>query len=171
MAEKRSGEQRRDPGLRALSRRLPQITAPLLKGRSRAEATLLQDWPRIAGPELADVTRVHRLAFPKRDERRNARLTLACEPGAALNIQHSTPQLIERINGYFGFALVAEIALQQRHMAQREEPRRKAPAAVPGAAELAEAETVTQGLEDPELRGAMTRLAAAVAARRKRPKD
>lgn len=171
MAEKRSGEKRRDPGLRVLSRRLPELTAPLLRGRSRAEATLLQDWNRIAGERIAAVTRVHRLSFPKREERRNARLTLACEPGAALDLQHSTPQLIERINGYFGFALVAEIALQQRHLAQREKGWKKPPPAAPGAAEIAEAEAAARDLEDPELREAMTRLAAAVAARRRQVKD
>ena len=90
MAEKTTGKQRRDPGLRAVSRNLSGLTAPLLRGRSRAEATLLQDWDRIAGCDIAEISRVARLAFPKRDERRNARLTLQCDPGAALDLHHAT---------------------------------------------------------------------------------
>lgn len=171
MAEKATGQRRRDPGLRSLSRSLTGLTAPLLQGRSRAEATLLQDWDRIAGPEIAGLCRVGRLSFPKRDERRNARLTLKCEPGAALDLQHGTPQLIERINGYFGFALVAEIALQQRPQPAakvRQEVRRQPP---PDRAALAAAEKETAEIEDGELRGAMTRLAAAVAARRRRDRE
>lgn len=170
MAEKTAGPQRRDPGLRALSRNLSGLTAPLLRGRSRAEATLLQDWERIAGAEVAAVSRVARLVFPKRDERRKGRLTLQCEPGAALDLQHATPQLIERINGYFGFALVAEIALQQRPQPQPKRARKAERPAAPDAEALAEAESLTREIEDSELRGAMTRLAAAVAAQRGKSK-
>ena len=171
MAEKPAAQRRRDPGLRALSRNLSGLTAPLLRGRSRAEATLLQDWDRIAGVEIAAFSRVARLAFPKRDERRNARLTLQCDPGAALDLQHATPQLIERINGYFGFALVAEIALQQRPQpAAAKAPDKRRPP-VPDRAALAEAERRTADIEDPELRGAMTRLAAALAASTRREED
>lgn len=171
MAEKIAGAKRRDPGLRALSRNLAGLTEPLLRGRSRAEASLLQDWARIAGPELARMTRVARLSFPKREERRNARLTLDCEPGAALDLQHATPQLIERINGYFGFALVAEIALQQRPLPSGKARQRAKPTPAPGPEALARAEALTAGIEDSELRAAMTRLAAAVASPRREPQD
>lgn len=171
MAKDAKGMRRRDPGLRALSRNLSGLTAPLLQGRSRAEASLLQDWDRIAGTEIAAVCRVGRLSFPKRTERRNARLTLQCDPGAALDLQHATPQLIERVNGYFGFALVAEIALQQRP--KQADPRRPEKRGVPAPdrAALAEAERRTAEIEDAELRGAMTRLAAAVAAQRRGTKE
>lgn len=166
MAEKISGTQRRDPGLRALSGKLSGLTEPLLRGRSRAEASLLQDWARIAGAELAAVSRVARLTFPKQGERRNARLTLDCEPGAALDLQHATPQIVERVNGYFGFALVAEIALRQRHLPRAEQPPHAKRAAPPDPETLARAQALTAEIEDAELRAAMTRLAAAISAPR-----
>ena len=74
---------------------------------------------------------------------------------AALELQHSEPQLLERINGYFGYPAVARLRLIQAPLAL---PRR-APATAPtplDRAAQAEIEAVVQPVADDALRAALT---------------
>ncbi len=63
-----------------------------------ADMSLVLRWREIAGPELA------RIAIPSRFQEgpEGATLSLRCEPGAALFLQHQTRPLIERLNSYLG---------------------------------------------------------------------
>lgn len=152
----------RGRGLRALGAMVPGLTKPLMAKRSRAEATLILEWPEIAGPLVSARSRPLRLSFPNREERREGQLTLTVEPSFALDLQHLAGQLVERINGYFGYRLVAVVKLVQKPLP------RSAPAAQPAAARRLstdEQETLARRaatVDDPELRAALERLGAAV---------
>ena len=63
-----------------------------------ADATLLLHWTEIAGPHIA------KLALPVKwqDGLEGAVLTLKCEAGAAVLLQHQTRELIQRLNAYLG---------------------------------------------------------------------
>src|SRR5690606_28005469 len=119
----------RGRGLRALGAMVPGLTKPLMAKRSRAEATLILEWPEIAGPLVSARSRPLPLSFPNREERREGQLTLTVEPSFALDLQHLAGQLVERINGYFGYRLVAVVKLVQKPLP------RSAPAAQPTAAQ------------------------------------
>ena len=95
-------------GLRSLAATLPPITSPIFKTRGFAEAGILTDWPAIVGEMLGRRTAPERIAFPRGD-RRGGTLHVTCESAFAPELQHLAPQVIERINGYFGYPAVAQL--------------------------------------------------------------
>jgi hypothetical protein len=72
-----------------------------------ADPTLVLRWPEIAGQDVA------RLAQPVKlqEGERGLVLTLRCDPGASVFLQHQTRALIERLNSYLGGERVARIRL------------------------------------------------------------
>ena len=122
MAE--DGEDRRFVGgPRALAALLPRLTRPAFRRRSPAGAALMADWPMIVGPSLAVVTEPLRFA--------GGTLTIACAGPVAMELTHLAPQLLSRINGQLGAALV-----QQLRFVQRSPATRSAPAPIDAPAEL-----------------------------------
>lgn len=92
---------------------LGALLPPAARRRAFAEASILGDWPTIVGPELA--ARCAPIALRGATSGRGgATLELAVRPGAALELQHAAPQLVERINGHLGWRAVARLALRQR---------------------------------------------------------
>ncbi len=158
----------RRAGLRALAVSLPRVTKRLFGKRGFAEGGLAADWPGIVGTELAQRCRPGKLAFARGAERRNGTLTLRVEAPFATEVQHMAPQIMERINGYFGYGAVARLRLQQ--VPYRPAPDRPghAPGPAPGPAPAPGAETSPElaarleAVEDPELRAALGRLGRAL---------
>ena len=159
------GRTRRGFGLRAIAKTLPKITGQALGKRGFALADLLRDWASIVGRDIAARCVPRKLDRPRPSQRRGAHaaegtLTLRVEAGFALEVQHLEPQLLERINGYFGFRAVTRLRLLQG----------PAPAPTPESAPAApvrpEAMTALharlEDVEDTELRGALDRLGQAL---------
>ncbi len=140
------GERR--PGLRAIGAAASRIAAPIVArqgggilGRLKAE------WVAVAGAELAAVTWPEALG-------RDGALKLRVMPGFALELQHRAPLAIERINLFFGRAVVARLTFLQGPLPLAAPP---APA-VPDALSAGEAEALDAqlaGIADPELRAAL----------------
>ena len=86
-----------------------------------AAAGLITDWAAIAGQELALYTRPERLKWPPAavdgeedaPRRQGATLLLRVDGARGLDVQFRARQIIERINGYFGYAAVAELRILQ----------------------------------------------------------
>ena len=85
-----------------------------------ATAGLITDWAAIAGQELALYTRPERLKWPPAGvddkdapRRQGATLLLRVDAARGLDVQFRARQIIERINGYFGYAAVAELRILQ----------------------------------------------------------
>ena len=98
-----------------------------------ADPTLVLRWSQIVGPHIA------RIARPMRwqDGADGAVLTLNCEPGAAVLLQHETRALIERLNAYLGQGRIARLKLVSGQLSERAEPsRHPAPDAPPPAESL-----------------------------------
>lgn len=72
-----------------------------------ADPILVLRWSEIAGPAVAAV------AEPLRCQEgpNGAVLTLRCEPGAAVFLQHETRALVERLNAYLGAGRIARLRL------------------------------------------------------------
>ena len=137
-------------GPRAIGALIPAVTRPAFRARSAAAAQLMADWPAIIGPALAAVTHPRRLA--------GGTLTLACAGPIALELQHLTGPLAERINAHFGRTLVERFRFVQTDAAtsRAAPPLRVAP---PTPIEVPD---MPQG----ELRDALAALGGAVAQRR-----
>jgi hypothetical protein len=77
----------------------------------------------------------------------------------ALEIQHASDVILQRVNRFFGWSAVGKLALRQAPLSRRDKP--KMPRA-PDAADVAELENTLWSVEDAELRGALARLGASI---------
>lgn len=113
---RRAGRARR--GLSTLGQSVNRITTPALRRRGFAEAAIVTRWNEIVGRPLADHTRPSRVVFP-RGKRRDGTLHLTVSGAFATEVQHLSPQIVERINGYFGYGAVARLQLHHGPVAPR----------------------------------------------------
>ena len=91
-------------------------------------------------------------------------LKLRTASGAALEVQHRAPLLVERINGFFGRFAVTRLALVQGPLPLPSIPSGRLPRPLaPGEAKALEERL--SDVADPELRGALARLGRAVIGR------
>lgn len=156
----------RRQGLRAISRELPDVTRSALAKRGFAAARVIADWPEIVGQALAESSVPERLIRGRTGSGNDeaATLVVRVSPGAALDLQHAHDQVIERVNGYFGFRAVARLRLIQGPVTPRRRPVRKVPAPLTPAAEQA-LETTLAGLANSPLHDSLARLGRAVRGR------
>ncbi len=151
----------------AIGRLLSDLLSPAARRRGFAQAAVLAEWDRIVGPMLAARCQPVRLAF-ERGRTTHGILFLRARGGAALELQHATLQICERVNDYMGYPAVARVHLMQVPLPRPTPLPRPPPRALPDpvldarlAEELAE-------VEDPDLRAVLHRLGRAVAGTRRR---
>ena len=150
-------------GLRALSYLAPTLTDPLFRKRGFVEGRIPRDWAQIVGADLAKCCAPESLNFP-RGKRDGATLKIVALPGSALEIQHLSPQIIERVNGHFGWAAVARMTIRQGVLPKPPKSRR------PVLRNLAEREKTAildrvEVVRDPDLRARLAALGEAVKAK------
>jgi hypothetical protein len=126
------------PGAKAVAAVLRKVAGPALRRRGFFESSLITDWPAVVGPYLAERCAPERLSFP-RGRSGEAVLELRVDGAMAPELQHLEPQIVERINGHFGFAAVARLKFVHG-------PRRAAPAPKPPAAELSADDPTADGV-------------------------
>ena len=148
-------------GMRILAATLPAVARRALGQRGFAEGGLIAEWPSIVGEAIA--TRCHPTrARPVRTGRNSeGTVTLRVEPGFALELQHLEPQIIERINGHYGYAAITRLILHQGPLGAPRRPRPLPPRPL-SAAEEAELRQRVAPVEDDALRGALERLGRAM---------
>jgi hypothetical protein len=117
-----------------VGRLISAVLGPTARRRGFTETAILADWGTIVGPTLAGRCQPVRVEFP-RGKARGGTLELHARGGAALEIQHLAPQLLERINGFFGYAAIRRLRLIQVPPAS---PAPRAPAPLRRALSVAE---------------------------------
>ena len=144
---------------------LAGILDPAARRRGFAEASLLADWATIVGPTLA--RRCQPLRIDHAPGRRSGgTLLLRVGGAAALEIQHAAPQILERINAYFGRRVVRQLRMLQMPLPVAPEPPPRATRALSPAEEAALSSTVG-GIADDPLREALLALGRTVAGSRR----
>jgi hypothetical protein len=154
MSEERRGR------LQSVGAMLPRIAGKALHKQGLGEAQLVQNWAAIVGEKYAKSTSPEKLSFG-RGERRDGTLRLRVAPGVAIEIQHSEPVLLERINGFFGYRAVARLSLQQTWTRRQEPPPRLRPLREGEAGAL---DQRVAPIPDDDLRQSLRRLGAAILA-------
>lgn len=151
---------RKERGLLTVGTSLPHIAAPALRKRGFAQAKLITDWPAIVGDVLARETVPQKLVFP-RGSKSDAVLHLRVASGFALELQHIAPQIIDRINGFFGYRAVADLRYAQGPIPPQRRPRRVTP---PRLSDIDEAklQRALGDIDDSGLQDALLRLGRAV---------
>jgi hypothetical protein len=127
-----------------------------------AARELVTRWAEIAGADIARHSEPLKMQWPRPVEgqpQEPATLILRVEGPAALEIQHKSDVILERVNRFFGWSAVGRLALRQAPLSRQDRPGR------PRAPDAKEVETVAKTLsavEDEELRAALARLGAAI---------
>jgi hypothetical protein len=127
-----------------------------------ASRELVTRWAEIAGREIAAYAEPLKMQWPRPVEgqpQAPATLVLRVEGPMALEIQHSSDVILQRVNRFFGWNAVGKLALRQAPLSQR--PQRQPPRA-PDAAAVASVAATLASVEDDELRTALARLGAAI---------
>jgi hypothetical protein len=148
-----AGQIRRGGGLRRLPDLLTRVLDPAARRRGLAEAKLLTEWPTIVGAALA--TRCHPMRLNQRSDGPGGMLVLHVAGAAGLELQHTEPQIVERINGFFGYAAVGRLRLIQAPL-----PRTSPRAAPPPSRSVSDDEAIeiaeaVRDIRDPGLRAAL----------------
>jgi hypothetical protein len=157
----------RENGFRAIGGLAQRLTSGIAKGRGASIARLRAEWTAIVGPDLARLTQPESL-LSGRGARASSNgagkaLRLRVAGAAALEVQHKSGQLVERVNAYFGHKMIDDIRLVQGVIAARPAPK---PIPVPDPAIVTRVAERAASVKDPELRAALTRLGARVSSRR-----
>lgn len=158
--------QRRCRGLQPMAGMVPTLAQKALGHKGVALGGLLADWASIAGARLADRTTPVKLSFP-RGERTGGQLHIRVMGAVALDVQHAEPQILDRINAYFGYRAVARLKLIQGPVSRGCKPQ-PPPRRPLGAAEESALRDQISGIEDPGLSDALLGYGRAMAARRPR---
>ena len=111
-----------------------------------AARELVTRWAEIAGPEIAAHSEPLKIQWPRPVEgqpQEPATLVLRVDGPMALEIQHSSDVILQRVNRFFGWSAVGRLALRQAPLSRRDKP--KAPQA-PDAAEVAVANAIAEGI-------------------------
>lgn len=150
------------PGARRLSDLIGKPLADAFKRQGFASREIVTRWSEIVGPEIAAHAEPIRIQWPRQadaDESESAALVLRVEGPAAIEVQHLSGLIVERVNRFFGWPAIDRITLRQAPLTRRPTPRQRL------AVDPAAAERIAGGLSgisDESLRAALGRLGAAV---------
>jgi hypothetical protein len=124
-----------------------------------ASREIVTHWPEIVGSEIAAHAEPISMQWPRNAQNGEAAtLVLRVEGPAAVEIQHQSGLVIERVNRFFGWRAIDRLAMRQAPLRGRGKRPRRAAADPEAARQVA----ATLTIEDTELRDALGRLGAAV---------
>jgi hypothetical protein len=153
---------------RSFPRQLAELTGGALSDALRtqgfASTEIIARWAEIAGPEIAAHSEPMKINWPRQSASGDeppepATLMLRVEGPAAIEIQHLSAVILERVNRFFGWQAIGRIALRQAPL------RRQTPPAPPAPSDPAEQARIAASLpeiEDDGLKAALARLGAAI---------
>ena len=145
-------------GPRAIGAAVSRVAGPIVRKRGGGVLVRLKsEWAAIVGAPWSEV------AWPVALGRGGV-LKLRAAPAAALELQHRSPLLLERINSFFGRPVATRLALVQGPLPLAAPTAAPPPAAAP---ETAAVEELVADVRDPALRQALARLGRAVLAARR----
>ena len=164
----RAAKERR--GAQPIAALLDSAIEPALKAKGFASSAIHMHWAEIVGPELARWSEPATLRWPPRppgaaEARDGATLTIRVEGAFALDLQHRAPQVVDRINGYFGWRCVERLAFKQGPVRKAQAPQRrpKPELTVDASRHL---DRLLESVDSPALKAALARLGVGVLGKR-----
>jgi hypothetical protein len=142
----------------------PRLLADLMPDIGRAafrkfgfiQSSVVTRWAEIVGARHAAMTAPELIRFPQ-GKRSGGTLQLVVSGGHAPMVQHIVPEIIERVNRFFGYEAVTRVALRQGVVRASESVQRPPPAMLrPVPQELG---VGLREVSDPELRAVLESLA------------
>jgi hypothetical protein len=157
---KRVFEKRRGGEARAVSDLMPEIGRAAFRRFGFVQSSIVSRWDEIVGPRYAGVSCPEAIRFPA-GKKSDGTLELVVEGAHAVMLQHVLPEIIERVNRFFGYSAVAKVRMRQGVVAVRKAPLAKAPPMLkPATFELGDS---LKEIGDPELAAVLGSLAKSLA--------
>jgi hypothetical protein len=139
---------------------VPNIGRAAFRRFGFVQSSIVTRWDDIVGSQYAEVSAPESIRFPA-GQKADGTLNLIVASGFAPMIQHVLPEIIERVNRFFGYNAVARVAMRQGHVERREPERRPPPKMLkPVPMDLGEG---LRDIGDPELRSVLESLAQGLA--------
>lgn len=155
-------ERPRGSGARAIADLMPEIGRTAFRRFGFVQSSVVTRWPEIVGAAHARNCAPESIRFAP-GEKSGGILQLVVSPGHAPLIQHVIPEIIERVNRFFGYNAVARVKIRQGAVqppSGTPDPARRAPPSLrPIPVELGES---LRDIGDPELRAVLESLARSI---------
>ena len=145
---------------KAIADLMPDVGRTAFRRFGFVQSSVVSRWPEIVGASHARVSLPEAIRFPP-GEKSDGILQLVVEPAHATQMQHVIPEIIERVNRFFGYRAVARVKLRQGAVkpvlaASGPSARAAPPSLKPIPFELGES---LRDIGDPELRAVLESLA------------
>jgi len=127
-----------------------------------ASRELVTRWAEIAGADIAAYAEPLKMQWPRPVEgqpQAPATLVLRVEGPMALEIQHSSDVILQRVNRFFGWNAVGRLALRQAPLSR---PRQRPVPPAPSPTAIAQVAETLDAVTDDGLRAALARLGASI---------
>ncbi|WP_338445552.1 DciA family protein [Pelagerythrobacter marensis] len=156
-AQPRAYERPRGGPARQIADLMPQIGRTAFRRFGFVQSSVVTRWPEIVGEQHARVCMPEAIRFPP-GEKAEGILQLVVLPAHAPLIQHVIPEIIERVNRFFGYKAVSRVKLRQGEVKppRAREPAKAPPSLKPIPMELGDS---LRDIGDPELRTVLESLA------------
>jgi len=154
-------KKRQSSTLRAIASVLPKISEPVLRKRGFATAEIVTRWPEIAGEIMAAESTPDHLKFPKNSQK-GGTLYISASGSVALQIQHQEPNILQRINVYFGYPAISQISISQTSHRYKKIKKVKKNYIEPTPQQMTQIKSATRMIVKPDLRHALNKLGIAV---------
>lgn len=153
---------------------LPDVTKKAFQKFGFPAAALLTDWEAIVGPQLAAFTNPEKVKWPKvspdelSDDKRpdceaGGTLLLRVDGPLAIELQHQSDQILDRINQYFGYRAIAALRILQAPLNEIRLDQKPKPARKPREVLSRERADDLAKIENPRLREALAGLSRRIA--------
>src|SRR5690606_11044602 len=142
---------------------VPQIGRAAFRRFGFVQSSVVTRWPEIVGERHAQVCMPEAIRFPP-GEKSEGILQLVVVPAHAPLIQHVIPEIVERVNRFFGYKAVSRVKLRQGAVKPpyADSPRSAPPSLKPIPMELGDS---LRDIGDPELRTVLEALARSLGAK------
>jgi hypothetical protein len=152
---------------RAIADLMPDIGRAAFRKFGFIQSSVVTRWAEIVGQRYAALTAPESIRFPA-GRRAGGTLQLTVASGHAPMVQHIIPEIIERVNRFFGYEAVSRIAMKQGQIVPSEPVRRPPPAMLrPIPEELGQG---LREVSDPELRTVLESMARGLGNPQRLPK-
>jgi hypothetical protein len=142
--------------MRAVSELLPAAGGAAFRRFGFVQSAIVSRWREIVGSRYASVSAPEAIRFPP-GRKSGGALLLVVEGAHAPLMQHVVPEIVERVNRFFGYAAIEKVQFRQGLVQPvRAKPRPAAAALRPVPAELGDS---LRAVADPELRACLESLA------------
>jgi len=162
-AKPRAYERPRGGAAKPIADLMPQIGRAAFRRFGFVQSSVVTRWPEIVGARHAQVCMPEAIRFPP-GEKSEGILQLVVLPAHAPLIQHVIPEIMERVNRFFGYKAVSRVKLRQGAVKppHAEGARTAPPSLKPIPMELGES---LRDIGDPELRTVLESLARSLGAK------